>query len=80
MPAKNITFRLYMYLNLCSIYMTLQVPSCPSDYLQWQQTMYNVFGTKWLRLHHGRGWSVVQTGQDTTLAERGVRNPLEVQK
>ena len=55
----------------------MQIPPCPTDYLLWQQTMYNVLGTKWLRLHRGPGWNVVQTGQQTTLAERGIRDPLE---
>ena len=31
---------------------TIQVP-CPEDYLQWLQSMYSLFGTKWSKLHCG---------------------------
>jgi len=47
------------------------VPSGPLEYLQMAQTMCKVFGTKWLKLHTGPGWSVVEIGQERTLADRG---------
>ena len=56
----------------------LQIPTCPSDYLLWQQSMYNIFGVKWLRLHRGPGLSTVPIGQERTLAECGVTSPLQV--
>ena len=51
---------------------------CPNDYLQWQTSMYCLFGTKWSKLHHGPMWSVVPTGQTKTVASLGVLNPLQV--
>lgn len=53
-------------------------PPCPVDYIQWQQTMYNLFGTKWPMLHHGPMWSVVQTGCETTITHDGSREPWKV--
>ena len=52
----------------------LQIPECPRDYRVWLQTMYNLFGCKWRRLHCGPMWSIVQD----TEANKVERNPSEV--
>lgn len=45
---------LYFWVLVIHAYMcdTIQVP-CPEDYLQWLQSMYALFGTKWSKLHCG---------------------------
>jgi len=37
--------------------------SCPPDYQSWLETMYVLFGTKWLKIHSGPMWSHVSTEQ-----------------
>lgn len=55
---------------------------CPSDYRQWLQSMFALFGTKWVKLHCGPMWSVATTvTQDGVLVESFLsesRDPLQV--
>ena len=44
----------------------------------WMQTMYNIFGSKWLMLHEGPMLSTVSIDQQHTLAACGVTDPLKV--
>lgn len=74
--VRAIFFLLWMLLIIEAIW-PIQI-KCPSDYLQWQTSMYCLFGTKWSKLHHGPMWSVVPTGQTQTVASLGVLNPLQV--
>ena len=50
-------------------YIIIQVPSCPEDYMLFLESMYNLFGTKWLKLHCGPMWAfepvMQQTGEST---------------
>ena len=43
----------------------VQIPTCPQDYLDWQVSMFTLFGTKWLRMHGGPKWMCVPTGQSS---------------
>ena len=39
---------------------------CTDDYLEWLQSMYIFFGTKWSKLHCGPLWSGQPTEQNHT--------------
>jgi len=43
-------------------YLSTQV-SCPPDYRSWLETMYVLFGTKWLKIYSGPTWSHVSAEQ-----------------
>lgn len=66
--ALQQVYQFVMYYNryqfVCHTFF-VKVPSCPTDYRLWQQTMYTQFGQKWSKLHHGPLWSVVSSAQSS---------------
>ena len=42
--------------------------SCPPDYRKWLETMYSLFGNKWLNIHGGPMWKVETTGQGVPIS------------
>jgi len=51
---------------------------CPSDYRLWLQSMYTIFGQKWLNLYSGPMWKVVGTGQEGAQAVSSSRRTADV--
>lgn len=43
--------------------------SCPKDYRAWLQSMYSLFGNKWLNLYSGPMWKVEATEQGNPLSD-----------
>ena len=48
---------------LCQLTVVFLQVKCPSDYSQWLQSMFSLFGSKWCKLHRGPGWSYEATEQ-----------------
>ena len=63
---------------LIIIYFITQIPSCPQDYGQWQQTMYCQFGQKWAKLHHGPIWRVAPSSDVPDSNARETMQVLQV--
>ena len=65
LPIKNF-YHHCVYKNLAvpthSLDIHMQV-SCPPDYRKWLETMYSLFGNKWLNIHGGPMWKVETTEQ-----------------
>ncbi len=51
---------------------------CPTDYRLWQQTMYMLFGMKWVKIHAGPMWSEDTVAQGSTLGHSKSRSPTKV--
>lgn len=58
--------------------MFMQIGACPSDYRVWCETMYNLFGTKWCKIHTGPLWCVDTVAQSDAIEHGVVRDPIKV--
>ena len=51
---------------------------CPDDYRQWLVSMFNLFGTKFVKLYSGPMWRVETTSQEKQTSLLSSKNPIEV--
>ena len=51
---------------------------CPDDYRQWLVSMFNLFGTKFVKLYSGPMWRVETTSQEEQTPLSSSKNPIEV--
>lgn len=56
----------------------MQVPSCPEDYMLFLESMFNLFGTKWLKLHCGPMWAFQPVMQQSGDAVDPQQRPVNV--
>ena len=51
---------------------------CTDDYLEWLQSIYILFGTKWSKIHCGPLWSSQPTDQNNTASHYGAIDSITV--
>lgn len=56
----------------------IQVPLCPEDYMLFLESMYNLFGSKWLKLHCGPMWAFEPVMQQTGYSIDSRQRPVNV--